>query len=98
MKKRLTKAQREATEKAALMQRVRDVLIGAGEWPGDEGEAIYAKGAGALLTWLAEHLEVASMEEAAAHRKSHLFGWWNLDEMKSAAEVVEFWYRHGVRA
>lgn len=47
MKKRMTKAQREAAEKAALLQRVRDVLIGANEWTG-EHEPLFAAGAGAM--------------------------------------------------
>lgn len=98
MKKRQTKEQRVAAEKAALLQRVRDVLIGAREWPGDDGELIYAKGACALLQWLAEHVGVSGLKDAAEHKHAHLFGWWNLDEFKSAAELVDFWHRHGVRA
>ena len=97
MKKRMTKAQRETAEKAALLQRVKDVLIGAGEWTG-EHDPLLASGAGALLTWLAERLEVTGMKEAAEHEHAHLFGWWALEQFKSAEELVDFWYRYGVRA
>ena len=97
MKKRMTKAQRETAEKAALLQRVKDVLIGANEWVG-EHEPLFASGAGMLLTWLAEHIEVANLEEAAQHEHANLFAWWNLDEMKSASALVDFWHRKGVRA
>ena len=97
MKKRRTKEQREAAEKEAMLQRVRDVLIGAREWT-DRFDPISAKGAGALLQWLAEHIGVSGLTEAAAHRNAHLFGWWTLDEFKSAVDLVDFWHRQGVRA
>jgi hypothetical protein len=89
--KRMTKAQKEAAQKAALLQRVTDVYSGAtgGEWLHDEC-FIDAAQLCRVMTCLRDLFTSTDRE--------WMFGIHVLDKFLSAESATEFLYREGVRA
>jgi hypothetical protein len=90
--KRPTKAQKEAAEKAALLQRVLDIYAGATGDTVQPEDYVYAdtlqKVMGAVNA-----IFVGDNEDM-----KHVVGYWNVDEFGTPSKAADFLYRMGVRA
>lgn len=90
--KRLTKAEREAAQKAALRQRIGDIVAGAcGQEKDTEGEIVFLCEYPNVLRAVKARLELPADRE-------HLTSAHNADAYETVEKLTEFLFRNGVRA
>ena len=104
MAKRRTKAQREADEKAALRQRIRDIATGAAGCEPDEESGLDlvselgAEGMSRFLPALREVFELWSLESGEGHQRAWLLGPHTLHNYENLDKLTDLFYEEGIRA
>jgi hypothetical protein len=90
--KRQTKAQKEAAEKAALLQRLNDIYSGASGGVVQADDEVYAETIRKVMV-VVKDLWVGDEED-----RQFLIAHWNVDEYGTVEKAAEFLHGHGVRA
>jgi hypothetical protein len=90
--KRPTKAQKEAAEKAALLQRLQDIYSGASGGVVQVDDEVYAETIRKVM------VVVKDLWVGAEESEQYLVAHWNVDEYGTVEKAAEFLYGYGVRA
>lgn len=92
MAKRKTKAQREAEQKAALRQRVADIVAGAAGEDRDDDDC--------YVIYVTEMSRLTAAVEArfGLEAEHPALGRWNLDEWETVGSLTDLLWRFDVRA
>lgn len=94
--KRLTKAQKEAQEKAALQRRVLDICIASGAaW--DMNETLVGPVELCKVMCTVRHLWAGDINDENNELR-YILSHWNVNEYETPEKLTEFLYRMGVRA
>jgi hypothetical protein len=90
--KRMTKAQKEAAQKAALLQRVMDIYTAA------MGDIPRADDCYVCPEHLCRIMCAIKAIWVTDESDDYLIGCWNVDEYESPEKLTDFLHRNGVRA
>jgi len=90
--------QKQKKEKAALRQRIADIMNGAAGMvvDGDEHCLIGTYEISRAMPVLIKAFNLDN--RPVGEKKDFLYGWENLDEYRSVDSITDFYFEHGIRA
>jgi len=88
---------KEQREKAALRQRIADIVNGAAGMIVDDDH--YLIGTYELSRAIPVLIEAFNLNNRpSGEKKDFLYGWQNLDYYRSVDSITDFYFEHGIRA